>query len=189
VRFACPVIVDLGGIAKGFAVDRAVEALRRCGVSSGFVNAGGDLRVFGDGARHALVRHPSSPGPLLPAFELCEETFATSAPYFSLRRWRGRTVSHLVDPRTRRSFTSAVSVSVRASACSLADALTKVVFAAEDAAPVLEAFGARALVVSGCRRVAGRSDLDVHKQRHLGRRGNGEPIVANPGRFLDELQL
>ncbi len=39
--------VDLGGIAKGFAVDRAVGAMRRAGATAGLVNAGGDLRVFG----------------------------------------------------------------------------------------------------------------------------------------------
>src|SRR5215470_2719581 len=44
VRFRRPVIVDLGGIAKGFAVDRAVEALKKRGVVTGIVNAGGDLR-------------------------------------------------------------------------------------------------------------------------------------------------
>ena len=113
------------------------------------MNAGGDLRVFGDGAQQVLIRHPKSPSVLLPVLSLREEAVATSAPYFSARRWRGRTVSHLVDPRTRRSFTTAVSVSVQASLCSVADALTKVVLAAEDAPPVLAAFGARALVLSG----------------------------------------
>ena len=47
VRFRQPVIIDLGGIAKGFAVDRAVKALKCAGLRSGVVNAGGDLRVFG----------------------------------------------------------------------------------------------------------------------------------------------
>ena len=47
-RLCRPVRVTLDGIAKGYAVDLAVQALRRAGVSSGWVNAGGDLRVFGD---------------------------------------------------------------------------------------------------------------------------------------------
>lgn len=46
-RLRRPVHVTLDGIAKGFAVDRAVAALRAHGVASGWVNAGGDLRVFG----------------------------------------------------------------------------------------------------------------------------------------------
>jgi FAD:protein FMN transferase len=43
IRFRRRVIVDLGGIAKGFAVDRAIEALKDHGVAAGIVNAGGDL--------------------------------------------------------------------------------------------------------------------------------------------------
>src|SRR5712691_4775026 len=46
VRFHRPVWIDLGGIAKGYAVDRAVECLRRGGARQGCVNAGGDLRVW-----------------------------------------------------------------------------------------------------------------------------------------------
>ena len=52
-RRAC---VDLGGIAKGYAVDLAVEALRGAGASNGLVNAGGDLRVFGPRARPIWLR-------------------------------------------------------------------------------------------------------------------------------------
>jgi thiamine biosynthesis lipoprotein len=47
-RLRRAVLVTLDGIAKGFAVDRAVAALVRYGASSGWVNAGGDLRIFGD---------------------------------------------------------------------------------------------------------------------------------------------
>jgi len=47
-RLRRPVRLTLDGIAKGYAVDLAVQALQRAGVSSGWVNAGGDLRVFGD---------------------------------------------------------------------------------------------------------------------------------------------
>jgi thiamine biosynthesis lipoprotein len=51
-----PVALDLGGIAKGYAVDRAVEVLRAHGCSGGVVNAGGDLRAFGARARRAFIR-------------------------------------------------------------------------------------------------------------------------------------
>jgi thiamine biosynthesis lipoprotein len=51
-----PVALDLGGIAKGFAIDRAVEALRAAGCSSGLVNAGGDLRAYGR-SEDILLRH------------------------------------------------------------------------------------------------------------------------------------
>ena len=54
LRVRAPVWIDLGGIAKGYAVDAAVEALRACGVPAGLVNAGGDMRAFGP---HAHVVH------------------------------------------------------------------------------------------------------------------------------------
>ncbi len=54
VRFSGPGIrIDLGGIAKGFAVDRALEALRGFGVVNGLVNAGGDLAAFGPDPRRS----------------------------------------------------------------------------------------------------------------------------------------
>jgi FAD:protein FMN transferase len=51
-----PVALDCGGIAKGFAVDLAVEALRHAGCTAGLVNAGGDLRVFGPRPQTLLQR-------------------------------------------------------------------------------------------------------------------------------------
>jgi thiamine biosynthesis lipoprotein len=51
-----PMELDLGGIAKGHAIDRAIEKLQEMGCASGLVNAGGDLRVFGDHAEEILLR-------------------------------------------------------------------------------------------------------------------------------------
>lgn len=48
VRLRKPVLITLDGIAKGFAVDSAVAELKRAGMSAGWINAGGDIRVFGD---------------------------------------------------------------------------------------------------------------------------------------------
>lgn len=55
-RVQAPLCIDLGGIAKGFAVDRAVDALRAGGCSGGLVNAGGDLAVFGARAHRIVCR-------------------------------------------------------------------------------------------------------------------------------------
>ena len=60
VRPAASLPLDLGGIAKGYAVDRAVEILRERGIGAGLVNAGGDLRAFGARAWPVEVRNPSS---------------------------------------------------------------------------------------------------------------------------------
>jgi thiamine biosynthesis lipoprotein len=146
VRFQRPLCLDLGGIAKGYAVDRAVAALREAGVERGLVNAGGDLRGFGPAPWKIALRHPLSPAHSVHALELCEEALATSANTFSRRVLGAGEVSPLLDPRSGRPWLGAASVSVRAADCLHADALTKVVlFAAPEVAErVLAAHGAHA---------------------------------------------
>lgn len=53
-----PVTLDFGGFAKGYAVDRAIDALQESGCAAGLVNAGGDLRVFGSHEDPVLLRGP-----------------------------------------------------------------------------------------------------------------------------------
>jgi thiamine biosynthesis lipoprotein len=59
-----PLALDLGGIAKGYAIDRAIEALRAAGCVSGLVNAGGDLRVYGRSEAVLLRRADGTCAPL-----------------------------------------------------------------------------------------------------------------------------
>jgi len=137
VRFLRPLALDLGGIAKGFAVDKAIETLRRGGVMSAVVNAGGDLRVFGAPSFTVHLRHPSCPQILARTIAVQEAALATSSPCFTERRWGGRRVSHLVNPLRRSAVIGVVSVTVRARQCWLADALTKVVLNAPQLAQQL----------------------------------------------------
>lgn len=150
VRFLRPLSLDLGGIAKGFAVDAAITVLRERGVTAAIVNAGGDLRVFGPKPATVHLRHPAAPQALARAIQLQHAALATSAPCFTEKNWRGRRVSHLVNPlRPDATVTGAVSVSVRARACWLADALTKVVLNAPcRAEPLLEKYEAEAFVLT-----------------------------------------
>jgi thiamine biosynthesis lipoprotein len=127
VRFARCLLIDLGGIAKGFAVDRAVECLRAGGAGAGLVNAGGDLRAFGSFAWRIHVRDPANPGKLIPFADLSSGALATSAGYFSRRAHRGRAITPVIDGVRRTATDAAFSVSVNASNCMLADALTKLV--------------------------------------------------------------
>jgi FAD:protein FMN transferase len=144
VRFRRRIAVDLGGIAKGFAVDRAVEALLNAGISSGIVNAGGDLRVFGFTLRSVRVRHPVFPGTAAGLFRVRNYAVATSALYFTPNRDAGR----LIDGRTRRAIRDSVSVTVWAPECMTADALTKIVFALRGkAAPLLKRHRAGAILL------------------------------------------
>ncbi len=129
VRFARPLAIDLGGIAKGFAVDRAVEALQAAGVRTGSVNAGGDLRVFGTDAQEIHLRDPHLPGTSAAVVSLRNRAIATSGVYFSAKTHRGIAVSPLVDGKTRRPLVKNISVAVSAADCLTADALTKIALA------------------------------------------------------------
>ena len=117
VRFARRMRLDLGGIAKGYCVDRAVEALERSGAVAGLVNAGGDLRAFGPRSFPVALRHPASPSHTLAWRPLRNAALATSAAYGdgAPGRWAGGS-------RLERG----ISVTVKAPRAMLADALTKV---------------------------------------------------------------
>ena len=148
VRFRRPLLIDFGGIAKGFAVDRAVEILKRKRVMAGIVNAGGDLRVFGSASQLVHLRHPKQPNRAAGAVRLRERAIATSGIYFSRTKNRRRCVSPILDARTGRAACELISVTVGAADCMTADALTKVVFALRgEAAPLLARYSADALLL------------------------------------------
>ena len=135
-----PVALDLGGIAKGHAVDCAVAALRDTGVRAGRVNAGGDLRAFGCGDWTPVhVRHPAHPTVAVALCDVSDAAVATSGDYFRVGG------GALVDPRTRRVRRYGASVTVVAPTCMVADALTKIVALDPARAPtILRRFGAEA---------------------------------------------
>lgn len=140
--------LDLGGIAKGYAVDLAIHSLQRCGVQNACVNAGGDLRVIGDSTSEIMLRDPSKPSHMACKISLQNQALATSASYFSLRQTETGSYSALVNGQTGAAMLGAVSVSVSAPQCMLADALTKVVMASANAEHAcLAQFGAHALII------------------------------------------
>lgn len=145
VRFLRPLWIDLGGIAKGYAVDRAVAVLRMHGVRAGVVNAGGDLRVFGDTNETIRVRDLREPTRTHVLLQLRDGAVATSAGYFSTNV-RG---SALLDPGSGAHLGGDVSVSVCAPRALWADALTKVVLMDPDAAmPLLRRLRAQAALLN-----------------------------------------
>jgi thiamine biosynthesis lipoprotein len=129
VRFRRPLWVDLGGIAKGYAVDRAIVRLRASGVGHACVNAGGDLRVLGSEPERIWLRLDGGDVRTLPVIEIENGSVASSSGRRS-RRWdRGHFVGPHVDGRYRRAVGTGSFVSVVAESCMVADALTKTVLA------------------------------------------------------------
>lgn len=151
VRFRRALALDVGGIAKGFAVDRAVAALRAAGMTSGRVEAGANLAAFGPSPVEVRVRHPMIPFRSLGTSTLENGALAVSGPHLQPQRWRGRWVSHLIDPRTGASWTAPASISVLAPTCLVADALTKAAAfgSPEEIESLFAAYGARLAPLSG----------------------------------------
>jgi len=119
-----PLSVDLGGIAKGYAVDEAVAALRTEGVACGLVNAGGDLRAFGPRWWSIEVQHPAVPVRTRRLLRLREGAVASSV---------GAGQADFVATRPRAARWRHCTVLARD--CATADALTK--WALQDAEPSL----------------------------------------------------
>jgi thiamine biosynthesis lipoprotein len=140
--------IDLGGIAKGYAVDLAIASLQRSGIRSACVNAGGDMRAFGDIAYPVVIRHPAYPNEAALQTQLRQQALATSGTYFSRKRIHDRECSALINGSNSRSISASFSASIRAPTCMLADALTKLVMASADPRhSVLEQFGAAAFIM------------------------------------------
>ena len=139
IRFAVEGMrLDLGGIAKGYAVDLAIEAMRRAGALGGMVDVGGDIRCFGappkgkkkwtiglqdpDSATDAIIG-----GPLTLILELTDDAVATSGNYRRFVLIDGKKYSHIIDPATSAGTEGLSSVTVIARNAMDADALATAV--------------------------------------------------------------
>ena len=118
--------VDLGGIAKGFGIDRAVEAMRKAGAAGGLVNVGGDVRCFGrrekEGQWLVGIRGPFDGRPDFAVVQLTDAAVCTSGNYERFFEIDRKRYSQIVDPRTGRPVDCAASVTVVAPTAAVADA-------------------------------------------------------------------
>jgi len=127
-------LLDLGGIAKGYAIDKAIEAALRCGAIGAMVDIGGDVRCFGlppKGKDHWLIglQNPNSAiegisgGGLLLVLKITNEAVATSGDYQQFVFIEGKRYSHIMDRRTGTSAEGLSSVTIIADNATDADAL------------------------------------------------------------------
>jgi thiamine biosynthesis lipoprotein len=130
---AAPVTLDLGGIAKGEAVDRVIRLLAEHGVANALVDAGGDLRVIGAPPNRSWrigVRAPRGPD-LIGVVELAPgEAAFTSGDYERYFEHDGTRAHHLLDPATGRPVTHTQAVTVIAADGVTADAAATALFVA-----------------------------------------------------------
>lgn len=123
--------IDLGGIAKGYAVDRGIEILRRARVQSAVVSAGGDSRILGDlgdRPRTVGIRHPRRAQEYAVLIPLADTAISTSGDYERFFESNGERVHHILDPKTGRSAAAVQSASVLAPTAMESDALSTTVF-------------------------------------------------------------
>jgi len=123
VRYGVPDLhLDLGGIGKGYSIDRSVQALRALGIQHAIVNLGGDLYALGEspegGPWRVGIKSPEDLGSVARTLEVSNRAVATSGDYERFFRYGGERFHHLIDPQTaapRR--TSVRSVTVLADRC------------------------------------------------------------------------
>lgn len=132
VRFArSGVRIDLGGIAKGYAVDNGIAILQKCGIKGGLVSAGGDSRILGDrGDRPWMmgVRHPRKKQSVAVVLPLSDTAISTSGDYERFFIENGERYHHIISPKTGKSVSSSWSATVIGPDATTTDALSTSLF-------------------------------------------------------------
>jgi len=129
------VSLDLGGVAKGYIVDRGIDVLQQNGIRDAMITAGGDLRALTSpltaASRYIWIRHPrdSAANPFFSRFKLeGEAAVSTSGDYERCFFKAGKRYHHIIDPHTGYPAAAAVSATVVAKNSVQADALSTAIF-------------------------------------------------------------
>lgn len=148
--------IDVGGIAKGYAADKAVEALKQEGVKSGLVAIAGDIKAFGLKPDLKLwkvgIQNPRQKGrddEIIAAADLADSAISTSGDYQRYFIEEGRRYHHVLDPGTGYPADYCISVSIFAQEGAMADAFSTGVFAMgnEKGIKLLDSLGFDAVIV------------------------------------------
>jgi thiamine biosynthesis lipoprotein len=124
--------IDLGGIAKGYAVDRVAVVLRRAGARRALIDLSGNMIAMGDAPDHpgwrVGIRDPSGTLPYLATLTLHDQAIATSGDYEQFVDANGKRYGHILDPRTGWSARGLSSVTVVSERATFADAWATALF-------------------------------------------------------------
>jgi thiamine biosynthesis lipoprotein len=146
IFFATPgVRINLGGIAKGYVVERAAAMLRARGVEHALLNAGGDTRVIGDRRGQPWIvgiRHPRVADEVVTRLPLVDEAISTSGDYERYFEENGRRYHHILNPATGRPTEGVLTVTVIGPDGTLTDGLDTAIFVlgAEKGLELIEAY-------------------------------------------------
>ncbi len=131
--------LDLGGVVKEYAADRAATLCRECGVQSGFVNLGGDIAIVGprpDGDTWRIgLQHPRAPGEVARVVSLDRGGIASSGDYARCIVIDGVRYGHILNPRTGWPVRHLAAVSVQADLCIVAGSASTIAMLKEADGP------------------------------------------------------
>ncbi|MFC1566469.1 FAD:protein FMN transferase [bacterium] len=123
--------IDLGGMVKGYAVDRAIEVLKQNGIKSALVNAGGDIFALGSKNGNPWkigIQDPRNTEKIIGIIELENKAIVTSGDYERFFMHNGVRYHHILDPKTGYPAKGISSVTITAESCKYADSLSTAVF-------------------------------------------------------------
>ncbi len=121
--------IDLGGIAKGYVVDSAIDVLKACNIKNALINAGGDIRVIGNKTWKIGVQHPrKEKGNVMAVLEIKDKAIVTSGDYEKYFEYQGKRYHHILDPKTGYPSEKCIGVTIIANDTTFADALATGVF-------------------------------------------------------------
>jgi FAD:protein FMN transferase len=123
--------IDLGGIGKGYAVDRGIDILQKRGIQHAVVTAGGDTRIIGDHMGRAwlvAIRHPDDPNKVVTRIPLSDAAMSTSGDYERYFDEKGVRYHHIIDPKTGHSASKVRSATVIGPTATQTDGMSKTAF-------------------------------------------------------------
>ena len=123
--------IDLGGIGKGYAVDRGIEILKKRGIQHAVVTAGGDTRIIGDHLGRpwlVAIRHPDDDRKVVTRIPLSDAAMSTSGDYERYFDENGVRYHHIIDPHTGHSASKVRSATIIGPTATQTDGMSKTAF-------------------------------------------------------------
>jgi len=125
-------LLDFGAIAKGYAIDQGIEALKQHGIQNAIINAGGDIRLIGkhgDKAWRIGIRHPRQQTEVIETLALeGDVSIVTTGDYERFFIHQGKRYHHIIDPQTGWPSNTTQSATIIAHNATLADAWSTALF-------------------------------------------------------------
>jgi thiamine biosynthesis lipoprotein len=123
--------IDLGGIGKGYAVDKGIEVLQKRGIEHAVVTAGGDTRIIGDRMGRdwlVAIRHPDDPNKVVTRIPISNAAMSTSGDYERYFDENGVRYHHIIDPHTGHSASKVRSATIIGPTATQTDGMSKTAF-------------------------------------------------------------